>query len=218
MKRHDLVWLDNDYCISNEYLLNISDSEDIIKNWIENSYPFIVTRQMDNSGESTNLGLLLPLADGKKRISLIVDSNAISKHTKPVKLSNILSNIDEKWRLPLQELIDSFFAFNVDLFVFGSSMWEYIIGKQYMTEKSDVDLLWKPTNYYQLDKGLKTLKEWMGKYSLKIDGEVEFLCESACSWKELMNDDNNIIIKRLDKVSLELKVDFINSLKENLNV
>lgn len=213
MKRHDLVWLDKNYCKSNEFLISSFSDKSIILNWINNNNPFIVTRQLDNNENNTNLAFLLPLEEGKKRVGAIVNTKAIYKITSPIKLFDVLLNIEKKWHVPLKELADAFLSFGIELFVFGSSMWESIIGKKYMTENSDVDLLWKPKSFFELELGLKYLEEWMNKYPLKIDGEVEFLCESACSWKELMNDDNNIIIKRVNKVSLESKLDFIDFLK-----
>lgn len=132
-----------------------------------------------------------------------------------MKLSQILSKIEKKWQSPLKELVDSFSSLELELSIFGSSMWQYIIDEKYMTENSDIDLLWKPLSLEQLEKGLAILKKWMAKYPLKIDGEVEFLCGSSCSWKELLNDDENIIVKRVNGVSLESKSEFINSLKGN---
>ncbi|MGB7401361.1 MAG: malonate decarboxylase holo-[acyl-carrier-protein] synthase [Arcobacter sp.] len=213
MKRHDLVWLDENYCKSNEFLISSFSDKSIILNWINKNNPFIVTRQLDNNDNNTNLAFLLPLEEGKKRVGVIVNTNSISKKTSPVTLSQVLSKIEKKWQVPLKELVDLFLYLGVELFVFGSSMWESIIGQKYMTENSDVDLLWKPKTFFELEKGLEYLKEWMNKYSLKIDGEVELPCESACSWKELLNDDDNIIVKGLNKVSLENKADFINSIK-----
>jgi malonate decarboxylase holo-[acyl-carrier-protein] synthase len=218
MKRHDLVWLDKTYCKSNEYLINSFSDESIILNWIEKNNPFVVTRQLDNNTENINLAFLLPLEEDKKRVGIIVNKKIISKHSHPMKLSSVLLKIEKKWHSPLKELVTSFLSFDMDLFVFGSSMWESVIEKKYMTENSDVDLLWSPNSYSQLEVGLTILKEWMNKYPLKIDGEVEFPCESACSWKELLNDDDNIIVKGLNKVSLELKADFVNSLKDSLDV
>ena len=213
MKRHDLVLLDYEYCKSNKFLEFDQEDIETILDWIYNQYPFIISKQGSIDNKKLNVGFMLPLEEGKKKINLTVKSDAVSEYLNPIKLFEILPKINQKWNLPLRELLNSFLTLDLHLYVFGSSMWQYFLEKEYMTYKSDIDLLWKPTSVKQLNTGLIILKECMEKYNLNIDGEIEFPCQSACSWKELLTDDKKIIVKRLYKVSLESKIDLINTLK-----
>lgn len=213
MKRHDLVLLDYEYCKNNKFLEFNKEDEKTIFDWIYNQHPFIISKQDSLDTEKLNIGFMLPLEKGKKKINLIVKRDAISHQINPIRLSKILPKIEKKWNAPLLELLNSFLTLNLNLYVFGSSMWQYFLGKEYMTCNSDIDLLWKPTTSKQLNVALIILKEWMDKYNLNIDGEIVFPYQSACSWKELLNDDKKIIVKRLYKVSLESKFNLINTLK-----
>lgn len=211
IKRHTLLWL----YTNNHEIQFLSKEEDkyIINSWIKNKNPFIVTNQSSINKDKTDVGFMLPLALNKRKINFTIYNKSIIKNKSSTKLDDILHTLDVNWQKPLKELIRDFSEIKIDLFVYGSSLWQYIIEQKYMSEKSDIDLLWKPKSLISLKKTLLILKKWMITYELNIDGEIILPNNKACSWKELLNEDKTILVKSLNKVSLELKSDFLSVLK-----
>ncbi len=216
MKRHYLVYLDEKYLYKDE----VCEEKDknIFFSWIKNSHPFLVAKQESTKSEKIRLGFLLPLEKGKRRISLLIDKKALIKSSAPIKLSKIISSLDKKWQEPLRELIYSFNELKIALHVFGSAMWQYYLKKRYMSEASDIDLLWTCYCKDKINTALLILKQWKKKYSLKIDGEVEFKEGCSCSWQELLNEDEKFIVRTLTAVSLESKTKYFKKLKGRYNV
>lgn len=212
MNRHDLLYLDYDSCKAQVCCL--STEKDLVMNWIQKGNPFIITKQFSNDSEKTNVGFMLGLEENKKRVNFSIYTEAIKKITELSKLKDLLSILDGHWQKSLSALIDSFDNLALDIYVFGSVMWQYITKQQYIHPKSDIDLLWKPKTREELDQGLSILKVWMKKYSLKIDGEVILPCKNACSWKELLNDDEVVLVKNLHNIYLEKKEVFLSSLRK----
>jgi len=214
MNRHDLVYVDN-----NKFNFDIcpfleDEDKQIIFDWMKNKKPFIITRQQFEDKEKINVGFMLPLKKNKKRINFIINSESIVNYKVDVKLSKILHIIENRWHKPLLQLIELFQALGLELFVFGSALWQYLTNEKYMYRESDIDLLWKPKKLEDLQKGLLILKKWMNNYPLKIDGEVILPCKNTCSWKELLNDDENVLVKNLHNICLESKEKFVSSLRE----
>lgn len=215
MNRHDLIYLDYVYCKNNIGFLCKEEDEEIILDWIKNENPLMITRQLSSNTEKTDVGFMLPLSKNKKRFNFTIYNKSIGKRNFDIKLKNILSSLELKWRKPLLELVEDFEEYNLDIFLFGSTIWQYLTKEQYMHIDSDIDILWKPQTSKDLENGLFILKKWMSSYSLKIDGEVILPCKNACSWKELLNDDKNVLIKNLHYIYLESKEIFLNSLRKN---
>jgi phosphoribosyl-dephospho-CoA transferase len=213
MNRHNLIYLDYDNCKTEICFFCKKEDENIIIDWVKNKNPVMVTRQLSNDKEKIDVGFMLPLEKNKKRVNFTIYKKEIKKYISEIKLKEILSSLDDKWQKPLSQLIESFAKLNLEIFVFGSSLWQYCVKEKYMREQSDVDLLWKPKTLEELKKGLSVLKTWMEKYPLKIDGEV-ILADKGCSWKELLNDDKDVIIKSLHGVDLKSKNNFMNLLEE----
>lgn len=211
MSRHQLVYLDEEYLYKDEVCEE--KYKKLFYSWLKSSHPFIVAKQEDKKSEKIRLGFLLPLENGKHRVSLLIDKKAVSKSLLPLKLSSIVSSLDSKWQKPLLELIYSFEDLKIDLHVFGSSMWQYYVKKRYMSESSDIDLLWTCFCPDKLNAALFILKHWRERYSLKIDGEVEFKKGLSCSWQELLNEDEKLIVRTLRSVSLETKIKYFKKLK-----
>lgn len=215
MNRHDLVYLDENKLDFDICSFSKEEDERIIFNWIKNRNPIMITRQQFEDKEKINVGFMLPLEKNKKRVNFIINSESIKNIESDIKLSEILPILENRWQKPLLELIESFLTLGLDIFIFGSALWQYLTNEKYMRYESDIDLLWKPKKLEDLEKGLLILKKWMKNYSLKIDGEVILPCQNACSWKELLNDDKNILVKNLHNVYLESKENFVNSLRIN---
>ena len=94
----------------------------------------------------------------------------------------------------------------LELRVFGSLAWQALSGHNYMTEKSDIDLLWHPLSHMQLQQGIALLTRWELATGLRADGEVLFGGSSAVSWREWATlksgDDRRVLVKRISSAEL----------------
>jgi len=158
--------------------------------------PLLQFKPMD----SISVGLALPPAQGKCRIALSVAVQDIVRYAPPLRLADALAHAPAAWQLSLAELDAAATHIDIELRVFGSLAWQALSGLDYMTEKSDIDLLWHPLSHTQLQQGIALLGRWEKDHGLRADGEVLFGAGSAVSWREWATlksgDDQRVLVKR----------------------
>lgn len=99
-------------------------------------------------------------------------------------------------------LIKDAAAINLSFRVYGSLAWQHLTQEIYMTENSDVDLLWKADSGEQLQRGLSLLRDWEETTGLRADGELLIGEGSAVAWRELLQPANKILVKSLGAIDL----------------
>ncbi len=152
------------------------------------------------------MGLALPPAQGKCRIALSVAAHDITRYTPPLLLADAIAHAPAAWQPALAELHDAAINIDIELRVFGSLAWQALSGLQYLTPQSDIDLLWHPQSYTQLQHGIELLAHWEQASGLRADGEVLFGGSNAVSWREwatLKSDDaQRVLVKRTSSAEL----------------
>jgi phosphoribosyl-dephospho-CoA transferase len=152
------------------------------------------------------MGLALPPAQGKRRIALSVAAHDIARHTPPLRLADAIAHAPVAWQSALAELDTAAHHMDIELRVFGSLAWQALSGLQYLTPKSDIDLLWHPQSLAQLQHGIALLAHWEQSSGLRADGEVLFGGSSAVSWREwatLKSDEaQRVLVKRASSAEL----------------
>jgi phosphoribosyl-dephospho-CoA transferase len=156
--------------------------------------------------DSIAVGLALPPAQGKRRIGLVVAMQDIVRHTPPLRLADAIIHAPAEWQPALAELEAAATRNDLELRVFGSLAWQALSGLNYMTLKSDIDLLWHPLSHMQLQQGIALLGRWEQTSGLRADGEVLFGGSSAVSWREWATlksgDDSRVLVKRVSSAEL----------------
>lgn len=156
--------------------------------------------------DSIAVGLALPPAQDKQRIALSVDSCDILRYTAPLLLAAAIAHAPVAWQPALAELDLIALQNDIELRVFGSLAWQALSGIAYMTEQSDIDLLWHPLTHMQLQQGIALLQHWELSSGLRADGEVLFGGSSAVSWREWATlksgDEQRVLVKRLSSAEL----------------
>jgi phosphoribosyl-dephospho-CoA transferase len=150
--------------------------------------------------DTISVGLALPPAQGKRRIALIVAAHDIARYTLPLRLADAIDHAPAGWQPVLAELDAEATNIDIELRVFGSLAWQALSGMQYLTPRSDIDLLWHPLSYAQLQQGIALLARWEKSSGLRADGEVLFGGSSAVSWREWATlksgNDQRVLVKR----------------------
>jgi phosphoribosyl-dephospho-CoA transferase len=156
--------------------------------------------------ETISVGLALPPAQGKRRIALSVAADGIARHTLPLLLTDAIAHAPAAWQPSLEELDAAATRIDIELRVFGSLAWQALSGLEYMTGKSDIDLLWDPQSNEQLQHGIDLLQRWEQSSGLRADGEVMFGAGGAVSWREWATlksgDDQRVLVKRASSAEL----------------
>ena len=188
----------------------VSDSEvhSQVAAWLAADRPLVVARQPCGAllSDSISVGLALPPAQGKRRIALSVAADGIARHALPLPLADAIAHAPAAWQPSLAELDAAATHIDIELRVFGSLAWQALSGLNYMTLKSDIDLLWHPLSNEQLQHGIALLQRWEQSSGLRADGEVLFGAGSAVSWREWATlksgDDQRVLVKRASSAEL----------------
>jgi phosphoribosyl-dephospho-CoA transferase len=168
--------------------------------------------------DSIAVGLALPPAQGKRRIGLVVAMQDIVRHAPPLRLADAIAHAPAAWQPSLAELDAAATRIDIELRVFGSLAWQALSGIEYMTGKSDIDLLWHPQSNEQLQHGIALLQRWEQDHGLRADGEVLFGAGSAVSWREWATlksgDDTRVLVKRISSAELVAARELLEMLHE----
>jgi len=176
--------------------------------WLAEDRPLVVARQPCGEARSGAIavGLALPPAQGKHRISLTVAAKDIARYTPPLRLTDAIVHAPAEWQPALAELESSAAKIDLELRVFGSLAWQALSGIQYLNPQSDIDLLWRPLSNAQLQQGIALLSRWEQDRGLRADGEVLFGRSSAVSWREWATlrsgNDQRVLVKRASSAEL----------------
>jgi len=202
LHRHDVVWLEAGP--DDRIGLDPAD-EDVrsrVREWIVARRPFVVRQQgaqVLRTGPVA-LGLPLPPNADKRRIALTVHRRMIRRVSRAPALADVVPHAPWHWRPPLARLHRRAEAIGITFRVFGSAAWQALTGVAYVTDASDVDLLWHPATPAQLTEGVAILDAWQRDSGIPADGEIIFGDDDAVAWREWRRhgDHAHVLVKRLD--------------------
>lgn len=196
--RHSLVWLtergwDRLHCD------RTVATTAAIAQWRRSGWPLVARRaDVETRTDHVCVGLALPpdpVTGQKIRIPIQVPILEIKTVTPPLRLSDVIHRAPAGWREALAALVaetgDGDSAFNV----FGSLSWQTITGLDYLTSRSDIDLLFYPDSQAALQRALGLLERYA--MLLPLDGEIVFPDGLAVSWKEWSRAINGISRERV---------------------
>lgn len=201
-ERHDLIWLTPAGVSSAVKMLDAADRE-LLWAWQRRGRPCIRTRHRPGVPAGwLPLGLPLPPSLGKRRLALCAAADGLDRWCAPPRLAEVIDSAPPAWREWLIRLEQSAQRIQLSLRVFGSLAWQYLTGETYLSESSDLDLLWAPADRLQLQAGLALLQAWERESGLRADGEV-LLPAGAVAWRELSNAPSRVLVKAARAVTLQ---------------
>ena len=215
--RHDMAWVDRDngWRIIDQFANR--GIRALLHDWIAARFPFVVRRQSECGARAPDvlaLGLALPPLAGKQRIALEVPANAIARIAPAPALEVVSERITAHSRAPLLLLQELAMQSRVEFRVFGSAAWEALTGLAYLSNQSDLDLLWHPQDATQLARSLEILERWQRATGIHADGEIIFPEHEAVAWREwsYRRDTASVLVKRLNGVALRTRADLLHRL------
>jgi phosphoribosyl-dephospho-CoA transferase len=186
-RRHNLIFVDTDR------LENLSSKIAYI--WFAAGYPGIVRRPCVTRDNKLCLGIPLPPEQGKLRISSEVPESAVISVESPPKLEDCLSSAPASYQESLNSLHDKLNIAGISANIIGSLGWEKITGLSYLTDKSDLDLLFIVNSKSEFSKINDILSEWHPNAKGKYDIEIMLSNGNGFLWKEYRQSSGNMLVK-----------------------
>jgi phosphoribosyl-dephospho-CoA transferase len=213
LRRHDVVHIHRDARTSRVHDDFNPELFSIVDEWIALGRPFVARRPGACDGAGLPLGLPLPPSLGKARIAITVAREAIATIAPPPTLLEIQSFAPPAWRSALDDVLALCAKFNIELRAFGSLAWQCLIGLDYLTPTSDVDLIFLNARRSVIAPLFGGLAEIEAKAPLRLDGEVVRADGAATNWRELCTDPREVLVKTLDGVLLQSPTEFVEGLE-----
>ncbi|KTD09023.1 nucleotidyltransferase [Legionella gratiana] len=184
-QRHHLIYLkpDADFslvaCHGDKKII-----EEQVSSWLTRGFPCIYAKQLPDA-ETVNLGLSLWYASKKHRVGLRVVPSVIQKQEPLPQLIEMQDFFLRYYGLDDLSRFIEFYEMS-DVAVYGSFLFQYLSGYDFVTESSDLDLLLNYDEYSlaHLQGFIDTLTQ---QFKRTIDGEVRFQTLGDISIKELLN-------------------------------
>lgn len=206
MRRHDLVYLHPDAAFETP----CAEAGDLFwrsaRDWIAAGRPLVAARQAGD-GEGVLLGLCLPLAQQRKRLSIQVGRRAVAEIRRPLSIEHCCPRLPTADADVLQQLAAKAVACSANIGVFGSLAWEALSRERYRHAESDIDLIVDVETMAQFDAMLSALKKAAGQLSCRLDGEIRFPDGNAVAWREVAANRESpaasVLVKGPQEVSLQ---------------
>jgi phosphoribosyl-dephospho-CoA transferase len=178
----------------------------IVQGWVGAGRPLVVRRPSCSDPAGTiSLGLPLPPSHGKRRLAFSLDASEIGECAPPPLLADAAASAPTNW----QDTIDRLLQLCPETRTFGSLAWQHLTGLPYLSEQSDLDLLWPLRAAQRAPTMPSGIAEIARKAPMRIDGEIIGPAGGA-HWRELADQDrDDILVKGLSDVHSMIRAAFL---------
>jgi phosphoribosyl-dephospho-CoA transferase len=160
----------------------------LLEQWADREWPVIVRRRaMGEDPGIVPVGVPLPPAAGKRRIAFVLSPDGILQRSVPPLLRVAAKVADLGWQSTIDSLLALGARTGIEPLAFGSLLWEYLTGLDYLTPQSDLDVLWPVPADVDVLPLVSGIAQIQHDASFRIDGEIVFPDGSAVNWHELWN-------------------------------
>lgn len=181
-------------------------SEPIIAGWAHAGRPLVVRRPAcsDTAG-LVPLGLPLPPNYGKRRIAISLTAADIVSSAPPPLLADAAAVAPARWR----ETIDLLLRLLPETRAYGSLAWQHLTGLPYLSDRSDLDLLWPLSSADETRVLLSDIARIAKQAPMRLDGEVTGPA-GGVQWRELTGTDEcEVLVKGPAGVTTSTRAAFL---------
>ena len=206
-RRHDLLRIRPDAWRIIFAALPEHSRVDVLSSWAENGYPFIIRRYFPaESHGSVPAGVPLPPSLGKQRIAISFALEDVASRVASVSLREAGNLAPPAWADTISALLDLGKQFDADPHVVGSLLWQRLTGLPYLTEASDLDLLWPLSAVSR--PFLDELAAIDRGSPVRLDGELDLTNGSAVNWRELHGclqgvGEKTVLVKSMTGIQIQ---------------
>jgi phosphoribosyl-dephospho-CoA transferase len=209
MRRHDLVFVRPEGWRTMLATCGDLAAEPLLTCWSDRGWPTIRRRAMPGEASGVTLALPLPPSAGKKRLSFFVEFSDIVSVTRPPSLNDARTSAPRAWWPTLDRLDELVLRHSVEARVFGSLAWRALTGLDYLTDRSDLDLLFDVGLETDLDRVVADVAAIEADAPMRIDGELMREDGAAVNWREFYAGVSQILVKSIESVGLIDRGQFI---------
>ena len=171
--------------------------------WVDDGRPVILRRAHPEEDEGlVPVGLPLPPRDGKRRIGLALPRDAVRPRASFL-LSEARAACPPSWTATLDALIALGERHGLAPRPFGSLLWQSLTGLPYLSERSDLDLLWPVPGAVpaRLMEGIAAIE---ARAPMRLDGEILLSDGGGVNWRELHSTgaSGTVLVKHHDRLAL----------------
>ena len=200
--RHDLVFVSP---AGWRAMLDARDdlaADSLLARWPKMRWPTVRRRALPCEATGLALGLPLPPSAGKKRVSLVVDIDHVASVARPPLLRQARAYAPRAWWPTLDRLDALARRHAVDARVFGSLAWQSLTGLDYVTGRSDLDVLFEFQGETDLDRFVADVAEIETGAPMRLDGELMRADGTAVNWREFHGGASELLVKSIERVVL----------------
>jgi phosphoribosyl-dephospho-CoA transferase len=177
-------------------------ADPLVASWVDKGWPLVRRRAVSGEGRGVALGLPLPPSVGKRRLSFLIPLESIVSTAPPPALTSARRAAPRAWQPTLDRLDALASRHSLDPRVFGSLAWRALTGLDYLSDRSDLDLLL----HVRRDTDLRSLAADIAMIEaaapIRLDAELVREDGAAANWRELHVGAREILVKTLGGVAL----------------
>ena len=188
----------------------------LVADWGRLGWPVIVRRRMSgDAADDVPAALPLPPSHGKRRIALSFPPSAEVTAAAPVLLRDAAPAAPAAWQMPIAALIEFGEHAGMAPRVFGALLWQHMTGLPYLSDGSDLDLLWQVPNEAAAGPLLQALLRLDAAGPVRLDGELVLPDGAGVNWRELAQAEGRaatVLAKTMDGVEARANAGLFRSL------
>ena len=202
IRRHDLIFVSPRSWRAALTTRRDLASDPLVAPWAAKGWPLVARRQLPVETSGVALGLPLPPFAGKHRLSFHMQPEDILSTCRPPALHAVRQAAPRVWWPTLDRLNSLASPHSMEVRVFGSLAWQALTGLSYLTDRSDLDILFhvqRNTDLQNLTAGLARIEAGA---PMRLDGELVREDGAAVNWREFHGAPQQILIKTAGSVAL----------------
>ncbi|WP_395714319.1 malonate decarboxylase holo-[acyl-carrier-protein] synthase [Reyranella sp.] len=171
----------------------------LIAGWVDRGWPLITRRMLPGEGAVLPLGLPLPPSHGKRRLALALAHDALVSSTPPPLLREAMRVAPPAWAPTLERLL----ALDAGMRVYGSLAWQYLTSLDYLTARSDLDMLLAMPPAADAPRLIAELAAIERSAPMHLDGELVRDDGASVNWRELHEGAVDVLVKTTREARLQ---------------
>ena len=175
-----------------------------VAQWALRGWPVIVRRPAaDDDPALIPVALPLPPAAGKLRLAAQLPPEHIRGRLPPLTLRAAREEAPLAWEPVVASLLALADQTGVEPRLFGSLLWQRLTGLGYLSETSDLDLLWPVADAERAHRLVQWLASIEAGSPVRLDGEILLPGGGGVQWREWHGGASEVLVKTAAGVLLQ---------------
>ncbi|MDM0025174.1 malonate decarboxylase holo-[acyl-carrier-protein] synthase [Variovorax saccharolyticus] len=202
LHRHDLVFVSSSAWRSLVEARAELWLELLADGWVDRGWPLVARRALPGEPRGIALGLSLPPAAGRLHFDIVMRPADVVSSRPPLALEHAIADAPPHWQPTLAKLLELGLRHGVKARVFGGLAWRVLTHLDYLTARSDLDLLVPIRHGSDAVLLAHELAEIERTAPMRLDVELVRADGAGANWRELLAGKAELLVKTLAEVKL----------------